>query len=141
MEILREIEDELEAINQPKGACVIEVLTDFDTHSLIELHQGLDFLMGTSEQGVVIIPIASVREMFGFDPSSRSESLLADLLAAQKTPVRIHYRIFNQRCAAWLLSTSSPWLRLAHPQGVVSVPMANLDFAQINPAAAKSGKP
>lgn len=135
MDILREIEDELQVITEAESRHVVEVVSEFEKHSLVDLRQGKDFLMGRDEMGVSIIPIASIRELFGLDSANVSEVSLAEVLAAQKAPVRIHYRALGQRCSSWLLSINPPWLRLAHPQGVVSVPLKNLDFARIQVSA------
>lgn len=140
MEILSEIEDELQGIKEAESRNVVEVVSEFEKHSLVDLRQGKDFLMGRDEVGVTVIPIASIRELFGLDSADISDVFLTDFLAAQRVPVRIHYRVIGQRCSSWLLSVNPPWLRLAHPQGVVSIPFGNLDFARVQLSTQTKGR-
>jgi hypothetical protein len=101
---------------------------------VIEIHQpvlGLDFIMGSDKQSICFIPLSSILEISGLEAVGKREVSLEQVLAAQQQPVMIHYFLPERLCWAWLLTVSNPWLRLAHPHGVIWVPLARISHAEI----------
>lgn len=93
---------------------------------------GLDFVMGAMSKSVYFVPLNSVIEVSEIDNSLQRQVFLSDVLSAQKQPLLIHYRIGDHISSAWLLNIAMPWLRLAHPQGLIWVPFSRVEFAQIS---------
>ena len=101
---------------------------------LIEIHHaslGTDFIMGHAGAGVYFLPLSSIRELSGLENIAQRQVCFEQILAAQQEPVMIHYNLPESIASAWLLTVSSPWLRLAHPQGVIWVPLSRVAYAEI----------
>jgi len=101
---------------------------------VIKIHHpslGLDFIMGTEGSRVYFIPLGSILEISGLEHAAQRQVSFEQILAAQQQPVMIHYHLPERISWAWLLTISSPWLRLAHPQGVIWVPLGRVSYAEV----------
>jgi hypothetical protein len=92
-------------------------------------------IVGRSGSVVVLIPLPAALELTGQEPTRNKGVSLCQLLEAQKNPVLIHYRLPDSVVSSWLLTIASPWLRLAHPQGVIWIPISRLEYAEIECAS------
>lgn len=92
---------------------------------------GLDFIMGSQKKTICFIPLSSILEISGLETVAKREVSFEQILSAQQQPVMIHYHLPERYCRAWLLTISNPWLRLAHPHGVIWVPLARISHAEI----------
>jgi hypothetical protein len=100
----------------------------------IEIHHaslGLDFLIGSQGSSLYFLPLSSILETSGLENMAVRQVTFEQILSAQQQPVMIHYHLAERVTSAWLLTVSSPWLRLAHPQGVIWVPLTRVSHAEI----------
>jgi hypothetical protein len=104
---------------------------------VLEIHHaslGLDFLIGSYQSSLYLLPLSSILEISGLENMAVRQVSFEQILSAQQQPVMIHYHLPEQVSSAWLLTVSSPWLRLAHPQGVIWVPLTRVSYAEIRQA-------
>ncbi len=134
MEIISEIEDEFSSL-ESMSLAITRIRTSAAIHSLTETIIGEDVIVGRRGSVVVLIPLPAALELTGQEPTRNKVVSLCQLLEAQKQPVLIHYRLPDSVVSSWLLTIASPWLRLAHPQGVIWIPISRLEYAEIECAS------
>lgn len=129
MDTTHELDPRIASDASEKANLPVKVRIAGQVLELNEVVVGLDFVMGATDQSLYFLPLTSVIEISELETSSQKQVFLSDLLSAQKQPLLIHYRIAERTCSAWLLNISMPWLRLAHPQGIIWVPFSRVEFA------------
>lgn len=134
MEIISEIEDEFSSLESMAPA-ITRIRTSAAVHNLTETIIGEDVIIGRRGDVVVSIPLHAALELTGQEPTRNKALSLCELLEAQKQPVLVHYRLPDSVVSSWLLTIASPWLRLAHPQGVIWIPITRLEYAEIKSAS------
>jgi hypothetical protein len=122
---------ELEETDQSPLTQSVQVKMQTRVIEIVKPSLGLDFIMGSDKQSVCLIPLTSILEVSGLEALAKREVSFEEVLAAQQQPVMIHYFLPERLSWAWLLTVSNPWLRLAHPHGVIWVPLARISHAEI----------
>lgn len=92
---------------------------------------GANFIMGRAGTSLCFVPLTSVLEIIGLENAPQRSVSFDSVLSAQQEPIKIHYQLPESLSTGWLLTVSEPWLRLAHPQGVIWVPISRVIYAEI----------
>lgn len=92
---------------------------------------GANFIMGRAGTSLCFVPMTSVIEISGLENAPQRQVSFDAVLSAQHKPIKIHYQLPESFSTGWLLTVSEPWLRLAHPQGVIWVPISRVIYAEI----------
>lgn len=134
MQIANELEEIADDSRQPKFARL-----KLQSKDLI-LQQpclGANFITGRVGTSLFFVPMTSVLEIIGLENAPQRQVSFDAVLSAQQEPIKIHYQLQESLSTGWLLTVSEPWLRLAHPQGVIWLPISRVVYAEM-PTSKKS---
>jgi hypothetical protein len=95
-----------------------------------EVSLGYDLVLGRCGESLYLLPLGSILEISGVEQLPQLQLDFEQILTNQQQPVMIHYHLPETPYSAWPLGVSIPWLRLAHPRGVIWVPISGVECAE-----------
>ena len=136
MDIISELESEFEALRADKTynnlADVIRVEHLGGVSYLGDLVVGSDFVAGTGDQKLLVFPTSAIVMIAVNAMPELQQKSLSDLLAAQRSPVRVNFSLRNEQKKGWLLSEHGPWLRIASERKVVWCPISVVTLIEVS---------
>jgi hypothetical protein len=135
MDIISELESEFEALRagqDNKRAEVVRVEHLGGASFLVGLVVGIDFVAGKGNQKLWVFPTSAVAIINANALPELQQKSLSDLLASQRSPVRVHFGLSNQLRKGWLLSEHGPWLRIAVEREIVWCPTSVVTLIEVS---------
>lgn len=136
MDIISELESEFEALRAcqagNKRAEVVRIEHLGGVSFVGDLVVGIDFVAGAGNQKLLVFPTSAVAMITANAMPELQQRSLSDLLAAQRTPVQVHFSLSNQLKKGWLLSEHGPWLRITAERKVVWCPISVVTLIEVS---------
>lgn len=131
MDLLSELECEFSSLREGSNLGVMEVRVGKETIRLEHPRVGIDFVAGTAENHVFVLPILAVTEVIGSFLPDQSPETLVEFLGARNSPVRVHLRSQDSLRTCWLLNLRGVWARVSSRNGISWIPMGSIHSLEV----------
>ena len=131
MDLISELENEFNALTQAQPVSHIAVRVAGQIMKLELAQLGIDYLAGTIDRHLVIIPSPGVSQVMGSYLPEQTERSLVELLSGIRSPVRIRFKTATEDGACWLLNIRSNWIRVSGNRGISWIPLSAIQSIEV----------